>query len=482
LPATATPPAVGDPIVRSQSVAVPAIYNQTLTSLLQNKGAMIVLVTGKMSVQEGDTILVDTFDPDFPTTPILFKTSVLTYLYDDGYNPARTTIVFKDTPMWPITTASNLRILHDGGPPYAAVDGQVLSVVPIIEKTLSTSSESFVVESTSYQVGDPVFRGQPLFPENAIIYDDVSRPNWLWQTPDQVKAELNTGTSAIAVDRRSGTIEPPAFPGGYSSVTLTPLTAVLARGTLLTFTDGSTGQVTKFTVIGMDGTATLLSPAVAVAVSGTFVVTPNTTPTAIPDAFFENASPPQNALIQSAIAYPQAVGSKSIQLMSATGFPNAGLCSIRLPNGGAVQVSYNGLAGNSIFNVQWEASNPSLTGPSPGLGLPGPVATQLPSGSVVRLISEYDTQRLNQAFVALCAIRIEENVTTGSSNVTVDESNADLFYPLFKNTSTVLELSDVATPSVLSDLLNDIVPPSSTLVVLNRHRILDVYENGFSDG
>jgi hypothetical protein len=492
LPAGIEIPTPGSPIVRSQSVAIPPLFNGKLAGLLSHTGPQIVVDMPFTKAQTGDVAFVETFNPDEPTIPVIFKSQIQVYQHDPDYLPPRTTIVFVNTPRWPITKDSTMRILRDGGPPYASIDGVVFTTSPKKVVVVETDHETYKLPAgtlTEYRVGDHVSRGQPLFKRNAKLYDHNTRPNWHWLYPEQVRQEWAFATSGLGMpvslgvpdDRRNAVIDPPVSAGGYSQISLDPILPYVERGSKATFTDDESGQVTEFTVIGRHGVSVLVSPAVSDIRTGIVHITPRENLNTRPNEYFESASPQVGAAVEAPLAFPQPVRTRSLQLTNTSNFPDAGCCSIRLPNGGSVQIIYHRKSNGFLLDCEWPDVMPSLTGPSPGPGLPGPLDTQLPATAVVRLISAYERRRVNPSFVALANNRIVRDVRTQATFVDINEKNADVLYDLMKTSSAVLELSAVSRPAALRDMIEDVVPPTSTLVLLNRHRIIDTYAGGYNE-
>jgi len=100
----------------------------------------------------------------------------------------------------------------------------------------------------------------------------------------------------------------------------------------------------------------------------------------------------------------------------------------------------------------------------------------------VVLLAEYTPKILNPAMDALIRKRVIRDHGTGSGDPRVSDSTVDTYYDLFKHNSSVLELNRVGKPAALRLLLEDVIPPSTTMVTISTHIISDVYDAGAHDG
>lgn len=489
VPANFAKPIVGEAILRSQSLAKPAVLNARLTGLISHQLSSIIAEMPYFQGVEGDIVHLTTFDPVYPTTPIPFVTTLRSMLYDSNYVPARVTLSLVKAPRFDVTIDSEIRILRDGGPPYAGIDGFVASVDEISETVMTTTGGEYILPPgrvAEQRVGEYIERGQPLFQSYAKLYDDNRRPEWHWLTPQHysrdwqyiLKGQGTPAKTNEAKDSRYATVYPPIEDGDYSTITLDPVTPIVKRGVTIELVDDRTQEIYRFTVVGLNGADVYISPVVTSEISGIVTVTDNTVSN---KEYFGLATPPTSAPIQSALAFPQPIRARVLQLLDTTGFPPSGQCVVRLPNGGSTEVTYNRVAPGFILDCEWPASFPALTGPSPGIGIPGPLTAQLPQEAIVRVVSEHRQTRLNPAFLALVNLRVTKDLRTSETRIAVTDQNADDLYGYLKNTSAVIESAAITRPQVLRDLMHDVVPPGSTLVVVSKHRIIDVYSGGIGE-
>jgi len=486
----AVKPVVGERILRSQSLAAAALYDGKLGGLILHKRATVIAELPYVKAAAGDIVRLTTFDPADPTqTPLPFVTRLLSVRYDADYLPARTTLSFENVPRFDVTVESELRILRDAGPPYAALDGIVVSVEAINETVMKTANSEYVLppgRMPEQRVGEFVARGQPIHQSFAQLYDDTRRPNWHWLKPshyakdwEYVLKGLGTPiTTATVEDKRTAVVHPPVESGDYSTIDLDPITPQVKRGTHIDVFDDATLVTFTFTVVGLNGTTVYVTPTVSSIINGAATVRSGTE---IKREYFGLATPPSSSPVESPLTFAQPIRSRVLQLADTSRFPASGECTVRLPNGGSTEVRYNRVARGFLLDCEWPSTFPALTGPRPAPGIEGPLDPQLPEGTVVRLISEHRQTRLNPAFIALVNQRVTQDLRTSEKRIQVSDANADELYAFFKNSSAVMESAAVSRPQVLRDLMDDVVPPGSTLVTMSKHRIIDVYSGGIGE-
>lgn len=490
VPAGVQPLAVGIDVVPTQSLSQSPVFDGTLSNLLSVQGNVITLQQA-IRAAIGDVIKFFIVNPADITGTLTPFTSRITSasVNTDGLLPI-TQLAMRDAPRFPPSTTTRALILRQGQPPFATIEGTVLSVQAVTQYIVRTGLETFPLPEGAqpeYRVGQSVFRGMPLFPSFANVYDDTTRPNWHWITPEDVRRDygykamqLGMNVSfAPAHDNRTTTISPPATPTSYSQMALSPISPVPPRGSIITFDDDATADVLTFTVVGAYPLGVLVTPSVSAIKSGTVSIAPP--PSSIQPQYFESASPPQNALIETTLTFPQLVRSSALQVVSTAGFPDAGKVAIRLPNGGAVEFSYRNKSDGFFLNVTWPEDFPAMTGPSPSLGLPGPLNPVIPVTSRLRLVSAFTTRRINPAFVALAADRIVRDLVSGTPNLVITEENADELYKLTKTGATVFESRAVTHPKVVDDVLRDLTPSTTSMIALSKHVIVDVYAGGVNE-
>lgn len=490
VPSNTTPLAVGTDVVPTQSLSQAPVYDGTMQNFVSLEGNVLKLQLAFVA-KEGDVIKFSLVNPaDLLGTPIPFTSRVvISSVNNDGILPI-TTVVMADTPRYTPPASSPLLVLRQGNPPYATISGTVLSVQPVVQTIVRTSSESFTLpegKQAEQRVGDHVFRGMPLFPSYAVLYDDTTRPNWQWVSPADVLENYAYKVNQLganvqftpANDNRTGTVTPPGVNGSYSQLTLSPQAPVPARGSIVTLTDAITQDVFTFTVVGSYASGIYVTPAVSSLKSGN--VTIDTPPSASPVQYFEAPSPPQNRLIETTQTFPQLVRSNAIQVLSTAKFPTAGKISVRLSNGGATEFTYRNISDGFFLDCEWPTDFPALTGVSPGPGLPGPLNPVIPADAVLRLVSAFTTRRLNPAFVALVNERVVRDLTTGAPTIVVNDANADMLYDLTKTGATIFESRAITHPAVLDEVITDLTPTTSSLIAISKHVIVDVYAGGVNE-
>lgn len=473
LPSSATPPSIGDEVVPSQSLVQPPIFIGTMVDLLRADGGLIELQMALPAARVGDVM---TFDVFRGTDAIPFTARIKSIKLDNDLIIPRTTLVLDRVPRYQPTTASKMTILRPGGPPYAAIAGVVTSVTPIIQFEVRTTQERITLPIGSrpeQRAGQKVVRGEPVLPSYAQLYDHQRRPNWQWLTPEQTRGGWDFRARGrgdnvpfgLIEDNRLATVSPPTGANGYSPVLLAPASPIPPRGATITLTDGQTGDELVFTVVGQQAGQPLVTPAVTTTRSGACVVSRAADGTA---PYFESPAP---ALpVETALAFPQPVRARVLQVLSTTNFPDAGRISIRLPNGGAVEFTYKGKAAGFLLDCEWPNDFPALTDNT------GAVATMLPADSRLRLISAFSRRRVNPAFLALVSERVK-----GSNVSTASPQTVDALYDLLKANATVFESRVTARPAAVRDAIKDLTPAGSSVVSVTKYVIADVYVSGVDE-
>ena len=487
VPAGVSPLSVGVDVVPTQSLSQAPIYDGTMQNFsgLQNNVLSLQLA---FHAQAGDVIKFSIVNPADPAqTPIPFTSKIVAASVNTAGLYPITTIVMKETPRYNPLLTSSLLVLRQGNPPYATIDGTVLSVQPVVQTIVRTTSESFTLPEgvqSEQRVGDHVFRHMPLFPSYAVLYDDTTRPNWHWIMPSDVIANYQFKIDQLgsnvqftpSQDNRTGVVTPPGGPGAYSQLALSPNAPVPVRGSIISLVDALTNDTFTFTVVGSYGNGVYVAPSVSATKSGQ--VTISTPPAAASQQFFESASPPQNNLIETTLTFPQLVRSSAIQVASTGRFPKAGRIAVRLPNGGATEFTYKSLSDGFFLDCEWPSDFPAMTGISPGPGVPGPLNPVMPATCVLRLVSAFSTRRINPAFVALVDERVVRDLATGSPTIVVTPDNADELFALTKTGATIFESRAATHPAVLDEVLADLTPTTTSLIAISKHVIVDVYAGG----
>jgi hypothetical protein len=345
------------------------------------------------------------------------------------------------------TILSKVKASRPSGAPYAEFDGTVDSIVYQQQWRISTSAnEVFTLPldaNLDYSIGQTVTRGEAVIKSYARVYDDTEVKDWLWLSPDEVVSEE---------DSRYATIEPYVAGSGISRLSVSKLDPPLPRGTLVSMVLDNTGLTEKYTITGGSGTTLFVTPAVSTPRSGlaTFTLVDKGKRAGYFDIPITNGA-------STKLASTIPLNSTSIPLTDASRFPEAGRVGIQV-GAGVIEVEYYRKSDNFLLDLVWE----NLEGHDWIQG-------SIRDVSVV-VLAEYDNKILNPAMDALVANR----VVSGAVDLT--EDTAPVYYRMFKGNSAVLELDKPGTPAALKLLLEDLIPPSTSLVTLSRHVIEDVYE------
>ena len=484
VPSGTTPLTVGIDVVPTQSLSQAPIFNGAMQSFVSLDNSVLTLQLA-IRPQPGDVIKFSIVNPADPAqTPIPFTSRIISSDVNANGVLPYTQIVMRDMPRYNPLTSASLLILRQGNPPYATIAGTVLSIQPVYETVVRTTLETFTLpEGTAAEqrVGDHIFRGMPLFPSYADLYDSTTRPNWYWITPADVLKNYNHKINKLGsnvtftktIDYRTAVVLPATSTSAYSLMTLSPQAPVPPRGTKVSLTDTGTKDVFHFTVVGTYGAGVYVTPAVSTQKAGDVTVT--IPPVAGLVDFFEAPSPPQNALIETLQTYPQLVRSSSMQVVSTAAFPAAGRVVVRLPNGGATEFTYTSVSDGFFLNCTWPSDFPALTGVS------GNLNPLLPLTAVFRLVSAFTTRRINPAFVALVNERVTQDLANSTPTVVVNEKNIEALYALTKTGATVFESRAITHPAALDDVLVNLMPTTTSMIALSKHVIVDVYAGGVNE-
>jgi hypothetical protein len=323
-------------------------------------------------------------------------------------------------PSAPQDRTAPVRIYRDIGAPFAEFAGTIASVTPIEVWELTTSAgERFAFdasEPTNFKPGQQVLRGQPVQPQLAQFYDHESRPDWHW-----LRAEARTSTSV-----RSVTVQP--GPAGLGLAEFTPNFPYLTPGTQL-----KVGSQT-FQIRGHDSTGATVLPNPSNEVSGEVQISVPVDPRL---SYFE--VPTASAVFADAAFL---VGEAQI-LAPVSSWPAMGRVVV---NG--MEIRYYTRTDTTLEDIIW----------------PETFETLFPAGTELRLVGKFEPQLINEAFAAL----LQARVVAGTPS-------ADL-YPVLAPSSAVLELVDGVDSEPLQNLLQDVVPPGTTVVSVSRHIVDDQIE------
>jgi hypothetical protein len=417
----------------------------------QWNGASLIFHDTFDVVGKDDVVWVEMFDESNRSTWVkltVVKVELRRSMEDSTRN--ETVVTFSEVVSSSISPSilSGIKASRPAGAPYAEFDGVVDSIVYQQQWKISTSAnESFILPLDApleYSMGQVVTRGEAVIKSFARVYDDAEEKDWLWLKP---------GVNASEEDSRYATIEPHLAGTGLSRLSVSKLDPVLVRGTKVSITLDNTGVTETYTITG----GNFVTPAVTTTRSGLAVFTPPATGSR--SDYFD--LPVRNGVttsLSSAIALKASV----LPLSNATKFPEAGRVGLQI-GGGVIEVEYYRKSGNFLMDLVWE----DLAGHDW-------IQAGIPAVPVV-LLSTYTNRVVNPALEALVA----ERVVSGAAEV--NETTAPIYYNLFKGNSAVLELNKPGTPAALKLLLEDLVPPSTSIVTLSRHVIQDIYEAEVKD-
>ena len=482
-------PAIGQAVYPGMSLGSPLLADRILSHLEVWSPGRLVVNEDLGHLHAEDQVRLQLFDPDDPLADpiwtVLTITSIDTTPIPGG---TRTAITFAERPDLVATSQSRLRVFRDEGPPYAAFEGTVNAVVPRRQMLIETEAESFLLPPgalVGYQRGDVVYRGWPVRPDLATLYDDVSRSRWHWLKPEHVRAQwghlgrrpASTLRADGLPDRRRASLNPP-IGGGYTRCTLSPVTPTIPRGTLLRLTrDDGTGTE-EYRVIGQNGSEVLLTPLIKRARSGTVeVVLADEAFTKADDEYFE-LPPVRSSGIRptTTLAMPQKAGTSALAVVSTAAFSAAGRLIIRLPTGGMVEVDYFSKAAGQFLDLVWPKEFPALLDDN------GVLRPLLNAGVPVVQVARYERQLLNPPFIELVRKRVVRDFGTTTGLPSITAQNADQYYGLFRTNAAVLETATATRPRSLRTALADVLPAGTTLITQSRHAIVDVFEPQAADG
>lgn len=482
-------PAIDQAVYPGLSIGSPLLVDRFLSQLEVWSPGRLVVNEDLGHLREGDQARIQLFDPDDPLSdPIWTVLSIISVDTTPILGGTRTALTFAERPDLVPTSQSRLRVFRDEGPPYAAFEGTVTAVTPRRQVVIETESESFLLPPgalVGYRRGDVVYRGWPVRPDLATLYDDVSRPRWHWLKPEHVRSRwghlgrrpASTLRADGLPDQRRASLNPPVG-GGYTRCTLAPVTPHLPRGTLLRILrDDGTGTE-DFRVIGQNGSETLVLPLIQRAFSGLAeVVLADEAFTKADDEYFE--LPPDRASGSrptTALAIPQKAGTAALAVVSTTAFSAAGRLVLRLPAGGMIEVEYFSKIPGQFLDLVWPKEFPALIDDT------GVLRLVLETSIQVVQVARYEQQLLNPPFIELVRKRVDRDHGTVTGEPTITAQNADQYYALFRTNAAVLETATASRPQSLRTALADVLPAGTTLVTQSRHSIADVFEPQAADG
>lgn len=482
LPEGSRLPTVNQVMIPGQTVSQPLVHSGTLAALDYWKDNALHVMDdwrgSKIGAKAGDQLRLQLFDPRDPTAePVWALFTIKALSTTDTAFGVRTVVTLDYSSALAPTTSSVFQIIRNAGPPYAAFEGFVASVVPETEKVLQTELEEFVLDprlGLAHYVGDAVFRGDPVYQSLATFYDDGVRPGWHWINAADARRAWES-RQARTGETRYATVS--SGSNGFGLMSLSPVSPQPVRGTEVWF-EPQAGEGRRFTVVGLRGAQHLIYPDPGETLSGEVTLTVS----AISEdqrarQFYEvSARNTEGARPSATLKHTITVNADAILLSHGENFPNAGVLHIFPAQGGVVEVTYFGRRGNEFYDLAWPGTFPALTSPD------GAVNRRIPGGTRVEAVWAFIDKRLNPAFVDLVQARVKRDYSTVSGKAVVDERNADEYYALLRSSAAVLETNAASQPRPLIKALRDTLPSGSTLVVKTRHVIVDDYEAQVSEG
>lgn len=476
-------PPAGSLVFAGQSIASPLAFESVLATYRGWNGASLIL-DGKFEiVQRGDLLWVEMFQRGTAASTWVRLTVEDVQLRLNMAEPTRneTVVTFRErvqsAGLYP-SISSRYKASRPAGAPFADFSGVVDTVESLSNWVITTSAgESFYIPRglpLTYRIGTEVRRGDAVLNTLAKLYDDAERKDWLWLKPEQDDSYQHLFNGGVSrgideTDDRFVTVEPGK--NGFSKMTLSRVSPLPPRGTIVTVTLDNAGLVERYQVVGSNASSLNVIPEVSARRSG--LARFDWPRVGVRAEYFE--LPPPTG-VSGQLVSPHSLNSPSLQLIDTSGFPPAGRIGLAL-GGGVIEVDYYRVSGNFLTDLSWS----SAVGHEALIDNDGRLIPTIPETSVV-ILSEYSRRILNPAMEALIKTRVENDLGTTTGAPRISNLIADQYYDLFKNNSSVLELSAVGTPSALRLLLEDVVPPSTTLVVLSRHVIADAFEAGAKDG
>lgn len=490
LPADSQVPTNGQPMVAGQSLSRPLVYNGLLDSLVSWDGQSLVVAGDITRVQAGDVVRITMFDPDdLAAGPITILTTVTHSARIASPGGSNTVIHLAERYDLSVTVESEMQAFHPGPPPLAAFDGRVTNVTTNRVRVIQTEFEEFEVPVESprfFSIGQPVFRGDPIRPDYAIFYDDESRPDWYRVTPQQRAQDwshlLPSDNRSLRrdglADIRTVVIASATDGSGLARASFSPSTPLPPRGTTVSVLADDGVQTYEFTVYGVDGGQALLFPDPGEPVAGTATLTIDDSDgvSRSSEYFQVPVSKISGSRPNSVLTFDSQANDSALTLASTAGFPDAGSIVIKPNVGGSIEVQYFGKSGNRLIDLAWPKSFPSLIDEN------GVFDPKINAGSQVIAIWDYKPTLLNPAFVTAVNRRVIRDFGTISGAPRIDDDTAPLYYALLKRSTAVIETRTATDPSVLVDVLEETMPPGTTVILQSKHVINDTYQGQAEDG
>lgn len=174
-------PTVGDAVYPGQSMRGSTVYDMKVLGLIGHTNSSIFITDDVHLLLPGDTVRMQMTDPVYGMITwmrlIVDRVEVVTDA-PTQYSIVHFTRVTSYLPF----SGMMFRASRDNGAPYASIEGFVTSVDPSEKKYLQLSTgvriEVPLGAPEVFTSGEQVYRGDPLDPSLALVYDDISRPDW----------------------------------------------------------------------------------------------------------------------------------------------------------------------------------------------------------------------------------------------------------------------------------------------------------------
>lgn len=474
--ANAPLPQLGATVYPGQSIAYPVIVDLVLSQLESWTPGILTVNFNLAMIQKGDRARLAVYDPnDIRSVPVVVELNVVSVFVRSTLNGPQTVIQFDQAIKYIVTVNSWIRVFRDFGDPRAGFEGQVTDITASQDTLISTEYESFTLhpgQGIEWNIGDLVYRGDPVRPGLATAYDEVSRPGWNYVTLDQWRDRLEFsiqdstfGFASSQPVQKYGSITVPDSAEKFGKATLSDLSYVPARGTFVTLIQDNTEAEFQFSVIGTDGNAILMTPPALTGMSGIFQFQ-----SSIPSQkldfqqeYFEVAPQRGPSLLSPTATqvYAQRAGSAAIEMSDLSTFPLKGRVNVLLPSGGSLEFEYFNHTDSKFLNCHWTTPFTALGGNSG--------STTIDAAATFILVAEYRDSLINPAFTAL----VTRRATSNGTPVIVTDDNADELYELLRASTAVLELGSIQEPAILEATLAEVIPPGTSLEVIHKDVLID---------
>lgn len=466
--ATDSAPSIGTQVSPRQSLMGRRLYNDRLTSFETWVSGTLTL-TSDLALPDGTVVHLQLYPPGsaIPTWAALTVTrsQVTPTVFGIRY-----TIFFAERPVGLEARATSwMRAYEDAGAPYSALEGYVSNSRLLEYKEIATDKEAFDLPpgvEPSWAVGAAVVAGDPVRKDLAQVYDSTVRPNWQWQTPQQML--LNIAQAAARSYQQQATLTPTG-----TGLTRAVFYSAVPRGTVVMFRAEGAQETQRFLVRGSMGSEHWMEPEIADTLSG--IATWSDAPANEVNQFFEE---PLYAAIEPAVAPDQRVLAPSLVLTSAAGLPDAGRVRLRTPAGGSLAVSYLERHGALLIKLTWDSDLEAFRNPGTG-----ELDLSIPAGTTARVLTRYRSRRLNPAFVAAVTRRvIHDPAGRFGQPVLATDADADAYFAVIGNSTAVIETGETTAPARLAAVFDRLVPVGATVILISQQRISETFDPTLLEG